>query len=632
MQTNKINLTNVFVGALVSVFALGAMFSFATPAKAQTVEELQAMINTLMQQIAALSGGSQVQAPAMSYDFGMATLKSGSQGMYVSALQSFLNAHGGAMLTADGKFGPATAAAVKAWQASKGLTADGVFGPASRAAAQAQLAVVVAPAPVVPTTPAPTTPTLNGNAGDAFVTSTSLDVESEVKEGSTEKVHGFRIEAVDSDIQVTNLRVVVENNDAPNSSRLPSRYLSEISVWMDGEKVGSINPSDMTRNGNIYSRNVALDNAIVKEGQANRANFYIGFTALSNIDSGDMNTADWGVGVEQIRFLDGSGAIMTSSYDSVTNNGNPDNFGIDFTDLASSGDVELRASLGSNSPAEQLVKIESNSTTNNVTLLEFRLKAEGTDMMLESLDVDIIPVGDNVADMISELKLMRGSSTLADITSGFDTNDNTTDTQTFELYDEYMIEEGSTETFRVVAKIKQQVGNYASGDSIRVVLDVSSIIAEDENSDVITGGSLVGSASGKTQTLSLGEVEVTNVTSSGSVANNTTKPGYISFTFNVDAVEEDVVFADDGSDFVWTVTGTDTTLVGFAAPVLSKVSGDATLGGGNFTITEGDNATFVLDFTFTTVDAGDNGTYRITLNQVAGVTLDKLSPSVQLAH
>jgi peptidoglycan hydrolase-like protein with peptidoglycan-binding domain len=58
---------------------------------------------------------------------GTTTLRVGSKGEAVKCLQA------GVGVSADGSFGPKTAAAVKVWQASKGLTADGVFGNHSRA-------------------------------------------------------------------------------------------------------------------------------------------------------------------------------------------------------------------------------------------------------------------------------------------------------------------------------------------------------------------------------------------------------------------------------------------------------------------------------------------------------------------
>jgi len=55
------------------------------------------------------------------------TLRLGSVGSEVSCLQTQLG------ITADGNFGPATKAALMAWQNSVGLTADGVLGTRSRA-------------------------------------------------------------------------------------------------------------------------------------------------------------------------------------------------------------------------------------------------------------------------------------------------------------------------------------------------------------------------------------------------------------------------------------------------------------------------------------------------------------------
>ena len=64
------------------------------------------------------------------YDFGTTTLKVGSKGEAVKAVQTVVGA-----TPADGVFGKMTKAKVMAWQASNGLTADGVFGNASKAKA-----------------------------------------------------------------------------------------------------------------------------------------------------------------------------------------------------------------------------------------------------------------------------------------------------------------------------------------------------------------------------------------------------------------------------------------------------------------------------------------------------------------
>lgn len=55
-------------------------------------------------------------------------LKRGSRGAAVRDLQTMLNA-AGARLAVDGDFGPATDAAVRAFQKQAGLVVDGIVGP-----------------------------------------------------------------------------------------------------------------------------------------------------------------------------------------------------------------------------------------------------------------------------------------------------------------------------------------------------------------------------------------------------------------------------------------------------------------------------------------------------------------------
>ena len=60
-------------------------------------------------------------------------LQQGASGAAVRGMQHLLRAHGSG-IAADGSFGPATDAAVRAFQASTGLPADGVVGPLTWAA------------------------------------------------------------------------------------------------------------------------------------------------------------------------------------------------------------------------------------------------------------------------------------------------------------------------------------------------------------------------------------------------------------------------------------------------------------------------------------------------------------------
>lgn len=75
----------------------------------------------------------------------MPALQNGSQGDDVKRLQDALKQKGFYAGLVDGDFGPGTTAAVKAFQASKGLSADGVAGATTKAA----LGIIVPPGPDV---------------------------------------------------------------------------------------------------------------------------------------------------------------------------------------------------------------------------------------------------------------------------------------------------------------------------------------------------------------------------------------------------------------------------------------------------------------------------------------------------
>ncbi|HEY1607423.1 MAG TPA: peptidoglycan-binding protein [Allosphingosinicella sp.] len=79
---------------------------------------------------------------------GQPVLRLGAKGAAVAALQAALAARGHAV-GSDGNFGPATKAAICAFQAANGLAADGVVGPATWTALVGSAPSPV-PAPVIP--------------------------------------------------------------------------------------------------------------------------------------------------------------------------------------------------------------------------------------------------------------------------------------------------------------------------------------------------------------------------------------------------------------------------------------------------------------------------------------------------
>lgn len=99
------------------------------------------------------AGGAPPQTGPGGTGAGQPTLTEGSTGPAVSALQGDLQLLGHPSLVVDGQFGPATLAAVEAFQAGNKLTVDGVVGPITWAAITTDLQAQNAPANTPPPPP-----------------------------------------------------------------------------------------------------------------------------------------------------------------------------------------------------------------------------------------------------------------------------------------------------------------------------------------------------------------------------------------------------------------------------------------------------------------------------------------------
>lgn len=148
---------------------LAFTFSFATSAKADALSDLQAQVNLLLQQIAALQAGSASTSGGACFTFTQkATV--GTKGGEVMEIQKFLNSHG-AVVSASGAgsvgnettyFGAKTKAAVATFQAGNGITPTaGYWGPVTYAKANSLCTLATTPPGTTPpgTTPPVVTPT-----------------------------------------------------------------------------------------------------------------------------------------------------------------------------------------------------------------------------------------------------------------------------------------------------------------------------------------------------------------------------------------------------------------------------------------------------------------------------------------
>jgi hypothetical protein len=136
---------NVAAVALALAMVFGFAFAFATPAKADTLSDLQAQVQALLAQIASLQAGGTTTTTTSgtgSCFLFTKTLTKGSTGAEVMQVQKYLNNHGftvaatgaGSPGNESSYFGALTVAAVAKYQASAGITpAVGYWGPITRA-------------------------------------------------------------------------------------------------------------------------------------------------------------------------------------------------------------------------------------------------------------------------------------------------------------------------------------------------------------------------------------------------------------------------------------------------------------------------------------------------------------------
>jgi len=548
-----------------------------------------------------------IASTAMAYDFGTTTLKLGSKGAAVMAVQTVVGA-----TPVDGSFGPMTKAKVMAWQASNGLTADGVFGPASMAKANAGAVVGTYPAgctsavgfssttglpctggvnlpagctagalfssttglscTTVGTLPAGCITTagfssttgascagtvvigpLTGGAGNlSSLTKLSTYNDETINEGDSGNVLALEVKADNgSDLNLTSLRLKFLH--ASTGSYRMDRYMNNVAVYMGSTKVGSADVADFTRDtsDNSYSGSVALSGVTVKAGQ--KLTLVIGVTANTTIDSTDQDSGalNWTVSTVSLRYNDATGAILTDS--TVKSES------IAFSSIANSGDLKLKLTESTTNPVAA-VNTLSESTTTNIPMLVFKLKAEGASQDITNLTFEASSTGDSlgIADMISDFELFQGSNSIAtyDATNSTATSGaNTSGTVIFSDISGLTLAKDSTTTFTVKAKMKK-IGTGANGalfdqgDSLTISLtnadfvNVTKTLAETTTGgDTIVTGDRTGVVTGNAQTFRSTGISLSFVNSTGTPALGASgQPdiGTYTITFDVTAFGADM--------------------------------------------------------------------------------------------
>lgn len=464
---------------------------------------------------------------ASAYDFGTTTLKIGSKGEAVKTLQTLVGA-----TPADGIFGKMTAAKVKVWQANNGLTADGVFGAMSKAKANATASTggttgttgttcpagYVATTPVAPlfascvaSTTTPTTPsTLAGVNGEVTeVTQISAYSNEEVGDGQKDvKVMGFDVKtSKDGDVEVKSIKLTFDSNGngAADSDRL-SDYLTAVNVYAGSTKIGSANVADFTKDSTgVYSKTITFTGAVVKADTT--VKMYVSVDAVANLDSGDIDSDSWTVGINSIRYVDGGGVTTTITNTDSILAGNMDydaagdGVAISFVGFAAAADTELKITVGTDTPAAGISTVKTTADTAKVTILTGKFKVEGTsNVWLDEVPFLFTTNATNVDDVTPTVYLtIDGSEYAESMTSSA----GTTEVITFDNLDKTLTA-GQTYTFTVKADINDiETTYFDEGDYLKAELDSTRralIVAENTAGDQLTDSTeMTGTAMGNIQ-------------------------------------------------------------------------------------------------------------------------------------
>ncbi len=575
-------------------------------------------------------------------------VKKGSDATAVMAVQTLVGA------TADGKYGPMTAAKVMAWQAANGLTADGKFGPMSAAKANGgstttTTSTVAGCAPgamfsattgmpcTTTTTTTTTTTGMTGGAGSATVTELSTPTSNtKIGEGDTNaKVLGIEVEADNnSDLSVTSMKVSFVNGGS-GSSKL-NRYAKTVSIWYNDAKVGSASTDDFSETSGTYSKSISIANAIVKADKVGK--FYVAVDAISDIDSGNTGSSNntWTVTLNSTRYMDATGAVLTDSTGSIANTAI-------FDTLSSTNDVEAKVNLASDSVTSKTIKVSTTNDTNQVELMKFTIKAQGSKMVVDQIPVLFTATGTAASD----LDQMTSNVTLKIDGQTFNESVVTSATATATIsFDDLNIEVSaeSTVTGTIYADLNDIDTGFAEGDTLTAAITSSLVTTtgssagaldiEDSNGDQVATGDRSGSATGNV--LTFRSTGVNAVMGTPSYSRTTDTNGKItSVTYTVPVAVTafgNTLYMGQSAQFATTATASNAFAITFenaAAPTtaltssstqsITLSSSNATIETNGFRLDDGTTKNFTITVNLTDPNAYD-ASFRVRLAQARTFT------------
>lgn len=613
-------------------------------------------------------------------------MKVGMSGPGISTLQAALNeVNMGTTVVVDGKFGPATLAAVKKFQMSKGLVADGVVGPATGAALTAATVAVI-------TVPSNLPAGCTSNAGFSTTTGQSCAVPMTTLPAGCTSSAGYS--------STTGAKCSTTTTTLPAGCTSTSGFSSTTGARCDGGSTSTNDGVLGSDEGDINDVNeVSSDDSDIEEGSTgeifafeaeiegdvmvDRVDFYMevvsSTTASEDADdyfSGAMLMVDG----EEVAELDVEDWDQ-EDYDLVTNGGTDD----DEYRLRFSG-LDLVFADGEE-PEFVLALMANNSIDSTDRAGEWRVAlkndsirfVDGQDFTGNAGSAFEEDFGFDEEGEGEELNIRASSDDINDDATLLVEDDNESD-----WYDVFVFrleaEENDIDLDNLVLVVTTTDGNYADivddvtieidgeefndfdvditdPDAAELTFDIDGdfTISADDTVDVVVkmkfrkvdgnyddvgvetvtvavdsvegeGASDVEDLTGVTggiKTLSESAPAVSDIRweSSGGGA----AAGSLDFFFTVEAEDGDVSVTDDDIDAVDTLTTTGSATI--APAVVTLVSGDASGTTDAYTVAEGEEATFRVRYSV----GGSAGSAEVRLPSIVGQAVPdnkQLSPTI----
>jgi hypothetical protein len=351
----------------------------------------------------------------------------------------------------------------------------------------------------------------------------------------------------------------------------------------------------------------------------------------------------WSVVVDNVRFVDAQGAITTEDDEGdiglVSSPFSTDD-GRDFSfeTFATAGDIELKLAEAADNPVEGPQLVDDSSDTENIMLLSTMLSAEGSDVTVREMTVEITASGSlsgsgDVSEQAYQYRLLFNGVEVDSVSSD-DCASGTCDgtgvpiSSASYLFDDidYDIAGGASVSVRVMADMNNIDGvTFRRLDTLRASIDNAETDADDQNGDSLGTAELSGSVVGEEQFFSVEgpypiflAATATQVPEDGAPDVGTFVIKMAMVTSEVDAYVQDEC-GPSGDGFNFTITGS----ASFLDCAVTSTADEGNGGFGNFELLDGAKPEL---FTLSVTVSGDDAFVKVSLLEFDWGLTDAVNP------